>query len=120
MNYEDLCEYLLRHPGTVKEHLLETDTPAFKVKDKVYAIVAWQKIPMRITLKLKLQRSNHYQALYSSINPGNINNQSQWINIPVDHTIPLPTILDIIDESYELALKSLKKSVRDKLQMDVA
>jgi predicted DNA-binding protein (MmcQ/YjbR family) len=119
MNYEELSIYLLRHPGTTKEHLLESDTPAFKVRDKVFALVPWQNNPLQITLKLKSLRCKYYLAQYSSITPGNIANNLQWINVPIDKTIPLPALLDIIDESYEFALKSIKKSIRDKLQMEI-
>jgi predicted DNA-binding protein (MmcQ/YjbR family) len=120
MNYEELCKYLLRHPGTVKEHLLESDTPAFKVKDKVFAMIPWQNNPLQITLKLKALRGKFFLSQYTSITPGNIANNTQWISIPLDNTIPLPVLLDIIDESYELALRSIKKSIRDKLQLEIS
>lgn len=119
MTYHELCAYLLRHPGTIKEVPIGMDIQAFKVHDRIFALLAWQKDPMELTLKCKAAKSSRYANRYSSILPGTSNNQIQWITVLIDGSIPLTILLDIIDESYELVLKTLKKSIRDKLQLEM-
>jgi predicted DNA-binding protein (MmcQ/YjbR family) len=119
MTYQELCAYLLRHPGAFKEDPLGTDILAFKLQDRIFALLAWQKYPMELTLKCKISTGSRFTNRYSAILPGIPNNQTQWITILIDDTVPLSTLLDLIDESYELILRSLKKSIREKLQLEI-
>jgi predicted DNA-binding protein (MmcQ/YjbR family) len=119
MTYEELCAYLLKHPGAIKEHPLGADTLAFKVKDKVFALLDLQKSPMIITLKCGLKHRSQYQKQFPCSLPGMNTNDMQWISLPINNSLPLTEMLNIIDASYELVLKSLKKSVRDKLQREI-
>ena len=119
MTYDELCTYLLRHPGAIKEVPIGMDIQAFKVHDKIFALLAWQKDPMELTLKSKTVNGSRYASRYPSILSGSSNNQIQWITVIIDGKIPLSELLDIIDESYELVLKSLKKAIREKLQFEL-
>jgi predicted DNA-binding protein (MmcQ/YjbR family) len=118
MTYDELCAYLLKHPGAIKEHPLGADILAFKVNDKIFALLALQKKPIELTLKCKAENQTHYRKLFPAMVCGSVSNQTCWITLPLDAGLPLFALLDIIDESYEIVLKSLKKSIRDRLQMD--
>jgi predicted DNA-binding protein (MmcQ/YjbR family) len=47
---------------------------------------------------------------YSSIKPGYHMNKTHWNTVTVDGTIPEDKLLFLIDLSYDLVYKSLKKS----------
>ena len=49
---------------------------------------------------------------------GTITNRTLWVTVPLEKSIPLDSVLNLIDESYEIILKSIKKSTREKLRWD--
>jgi predicted DNA-binding protein (MmcQ/YjbR family) len=118
MTYEELCAYLLKHPGAIKEHPLGADILAFKVNDRIFALLALQKKTIEITLKCKIEHRLLYQKYIPSMMCGTITNRTLWVTVPLEKTIPLDRLLNLIDESYEIILKSIKKSTREKLRLD--
>lgn len=118
MTYEELCAYLLKHPGAIKEHPLGADILAFKVNDRIFALLALQKKPIEITLKCKIEHKPQYQKHIPSMMCGTITNRTLWVTVPLEKSIPLDSVLNLIDESYEIILKSIKKSTREKLRWD--
>jgi predicted DNA-binding protein (MmcQ/YjbR family) len=51
MDYETLCAYLDRKPGARRDMPFGPDSLVYKVLSKMFALVAWQADPMKITLK---------------------------------------------------------------------
>jgi len=51
MEYEALCAYLESKPGARQDMPFGPDALVFKVLDKMFALVAWQEDPLKISLK---------------------------------------------------------------------
>ena len=116
MNLKMLHSYLLTKKGTTVETPFGPDVLVFKVMGKMFALIARQESPLRITLKgdpdLALTLRHQYQA----VQPGYHMSKKHWNTITLNGTVPEEVILAMIDDSYRLVVKSLKKSDRRRLE----
>jgi predicted DNA-binding protein (MmcQ/YjbR family) len=116
MNLKMLHSYLLTKKGTTEETPFGPAVLVFKVMGKMFALVARQESPLRITLKgdpdLALTLRHQYQA----VQPGYHMSKKHWNTITLNGTVPEEVILAMIDDSYRLVVKSLKKSDRRRLE----
>ena len=71
------------------------------------ARVSSEKLPKDLAL--------HLRAAYSAVQPGYHMNKKHWNTIILDGSIPNDELLAIINDSYDLVVKGLKKS--DKLKL---
>lgn len=116
MELDSLRTYLLAKKGTTEETPFGPEVVVFKVMGKLFALVAWQDRPLRLSLKcdpeLALTLRNQYQA----VQPGYHLSKKHWNTVILDETIPTEVILGMIDDSYSLVIKGLKKSVQQTLE----
>jgi len=82
----------------------------------MFALVAWQETPMRITLKCDPDDALALRAQHESVQPGYYMSKKHWNTITLDGSLPDEDILRMIDDSYALVVKGLKKSVRQELE----
>ena len=88
-------------------------TMGFKVMGKLFAAIDEDKIPLRLNLKRDPEDSSLLEK-YKSIMPHPIH-QKSWITISLDDSVPPAIVLMLIDRSYELVVKSLKREDRERL-----
>lgn len=118
MELDALRAYLLEKKGTTEELPFGPDALVFKVVGKIFAIVAWQNKPIRISLKCNPDHALALRAMYTSVQPGYHLNKEHWNTVILDGTIPPDQFLEMIDHSYDLVVSGLKKSDRVRLQSD--
>lgn len=70
MEFNDLRNYLLSKKGTTEELPFGLDALVFKVMGKIFAIVAYQDNPLRISLKCDPEHAEALRAIYRAIKPG--------------------------------------------------
>lgn len=110
MEFDILREYLLRKDGASEELPFGPDALVFKVKGKIFAIVAYQDHPLRISLKCEPEHADALRAMYPAVLPGYHLNKAHWNTVILDDSIPADEILAMIDESYQLVIQKAKKS----------
>jgi predicted DNA-binding protein (MmcQ/YjbR family) len=88
-------------------------TLGFKVRGKLFAAIDEDKVPLRLNLKCDPGDSSVLKK-YNSIVPHPIHPKS-WITILLDDSVPHAIVLKLIDRSYELVVKSLKREDREGL-----
>lgn len=115
MKLDDLRAYLMQKQRTTEEMPFGPDTLVFKVTGKMFALVAWQSSPLRISLKCDPGDALALRDMYPAVQPGYYLNKKHWNTITLDGTIPESELLTMIDNSYRLVVKSLKKAERDAL-----
>ena len=91
------------------------DALVFKVKGKMFALVGWQRSPLRLSLKCDPDDALALRDMYPAVQPGYYLNKKHWNTITLDGTIPDAELLTMIDNSYRLVVTSLKKAERDAL-----
>ena len=116
MKLEPIRTYLLKKKGSTEELPFGPDALVFKVMGKMFALVAWEETPLRITLKCDPDDALALRDQYKAVQPGYYMSKKHWNTITLDGSIPNDEILEMIDHSYDLVVKGLKKAVRQKLQ----
>jgi len=115
MKLELLNQYLLNKKLTTSGYPFDATTLVFKVMDKMFALFAEDETPLRINLKCDPEEAQILRGMHKSISPGYHMNKEHWNTVIVDGNLPDELIYKMIDNSYDLVVKGLKKSDREKL-----
>ena len=89
----------------------------YKVMGKMFALVFWGESSLRLNLKCDLDLAMHFRALYKAVTPGYHMNKRHWNTITLNGSIPDDEIHAMINDSYSLVVKGLKKADRKNLAM---
>ena len=116
MELEQLRAYLLAKKGTTEEMPFGPSALVFKIMGKMYALISWQENPLRINLKCDPEHALALRAMYESVIPGYHMNKEHWNTVILDNSIAEKIVYQMIDDSYKLVVKGLKKSDRIKLE----
>ncbi len=115
MMLAELKQKLLVKKMAVETYPFDEVTMVIKVMNKMFALVSLDDDPLRINLKCDPDDAQVLRNLYSSIIPGYHMNKEHWNTVILDGSIPEAMLEDLIDDSYKLVVKGLKKSDREKL-----
>ena len=115
MEIEKLQSYLLNKKGSFEEFPFGPEVMVYKVMGKMFALVFWGESLLRINLKCDPDLAMHFRAMYKAITPGYHMNKRHWNTITLDGSISDKEIFSMIDDSYNLVVKGLKKADRKKL-----
>lgn len=115
MERTELCAYLLSKPGTTEERPFGPDTAVFKVRGKMFALVPDNK-PLRINLKCDPNEALFLRDMFTAVQPGYHMNKRHWNTVTCDDSIPADIFWRMVDDSYDLVVKTLSKVDRTALQ----
>ncbi len=104
-----------RHAAT-EDYPFGDDVAVFKVGGKVYAIVALDGDPGRVTLKCDPEWALELRAEYTAVQPGYHTNKRHWNTVTLDGTVDPADIDDMIGHSYELVVAGLTRKQRAELE----
>lgn len=116
MTLEKLEKILISKNGSIKEFPFGDETMVFKVMNKMFALVAWQEQPLRITLKSLPQDAIGYREIYECVKEGYYMNKKHWNTITLDGTMKDGILTDLIDASYDLVVAKLTKKEKEQLK----
>ncbi len=117
MELEKLRQTLLNKKRVTEETPFGPEALVYKVFGKMFALIAWQEDPLRITLKCDPDFALVLRTQYPAITAGYHMNKKHWNSIVLDGSVPETLLNDMIDESYDLVVKGLKKADREKLAL---
>ena len=115
MNRNDLRDFCLAQTGAVEEFPFGPDAAVFKVMGKMFALIPVSADPLSISLKCDPVEAVMLREMYDAVNPGYHMNKKHWNTVTVDGEIPDERIHEMIEDSYTLVRKKLKKGERQKL-----
>jgi len=115
MNYEELAEMLLSHRGAVEDYPFGPQAAVFKVTGKMFALVALDEAPLRLTLKCDPVEADFLRHIYGAIRPGYHMNKQHWNTITLDGSVPQELLLKMINSSHALVVKGLRRTEREQL-----
>jgi predicted DNA-binding protein (MmcQ/YjbR family) len=113
MNIEEFREYCLRKPGVTEEFPFGPDVLVYKV-GKMFALSSVETYGS-INLKCDPEKAIELREEYSGITPGYHMSKKHWNTVLTDGSVPFELVKKLIDDSYELVVKSLPKKEREKL-----
>lgn len=118
MDHQALRAYCLSRKGAVEDFPFGEDTIVYKIMGKMFALLPARPArdePPIISLKCDPTLALLLRQTYDAVQPGYHLNKSHWNTITVDGSIPYSEIEEMIDHSYGLVVKGLKKIERDQL-----
>jgi len=115
MNQEELRAYVVSKHGAEGGYPFGPGAFVVKVSGKVFALLSEGEDPGTISLKVDPDEGELLRAQYPTIIPGYHLNKRHWITATVDDRIPADLLTDLVDDSYDLVVKSLTKAKREAL-----
>lgn len=115
MTLADVHAHLMSKQGACEERPFDPETPVYKVMGKMFAILAPEQRPIRITLKCDPDHALILRDVYDAVTPGYHTNKRHWNTVTLDGSIPTDEIEDMIDESYDLVVAGLTRAARREL-----
>jgi len=115
MELESLRAYLLKKKGASEDFPFGPEVMVFKVGGKIFALVFLEDSPLSINLKCDPDLALHLREFYEAVQPGYHMNKKHWNTIYLDGSVPDDELLAMINDSYDLVVKGLKKA--DKLRL---
>lgn len=102
MNHKSVEDYILEMPNSVREYPFGEEVAVYKVKDKMFALIAEGSNPVRLSLKCDPLLSKDLRAKYESVMPGYHLNKKHWNTMVLSGQLPWEEIQGFIRLSYDL------------------
>lgn len=115
MNIEDLREYCLQKPAAEETMPFGEDTLVFKVSGKIFLLISLKEAN-RFNVKCDPDLAIELRESYSEVQPGFHMNKTHWNTVFMDGNLSEKQLLEMIDHSYQLIVKSLPKKIQQTLQ----
>ena len=117
MNYDDAREYLLGKPEAVEDFPFGPDVAVMKIAGKMFATLVSGRDHARMNLKCDPHEALMLRDIFESVRPGYHMNKRHWNTVVLDGSIPPGEIQRMIDNSYALVVKGLRRAVRQGLEV---
>ena len=119
MRYDWIDDFLLTKKGVTKDFKEEWNWIRYQIGGKMFAAICLDgsndNKPYYITLKLDPLEGDFLRQQYEDIIPGYYMNKVHWNSVNPNGAVPDELLMDMLDQSYELVLKSFSK----KKQMEI-
>jgi predicted DNA-binding protein (MmcQ/YjbR family) len=110
MNAESFRAHCLGKSNATEGTPFGPDNIVFKVKGKMFALLAFEEVPPRANLKCDPDLALELRDRYEQVEPGYHMNKKHWNTVVLDGVIPDREIRKMIDDSYGLVVRSLPRS----------
>ncbi|NQY05891.1 MAG: MmcQ/YjbR family DNA-binding protein [Flavobacteriaceae bacterium] len=116
MNVEEFRNYCLSKPYVTEHFPFDEVTLVFKVADKSFAFTGLERMPFQVNLKCDPERSIELREEYDGlIIPGWHMNKVHWNTVCFESNLPIKLLIELIDHSYDLIVKSFTKKKQTEL-----
>lgn len=120
MNIEQLREYCLTKKSVTEHFPFDEDVLVFKVADKMFLLTSlknWEQNEAAINVKCDPEYALELRANYESVEPGYHMSKKHWNTLRLyKGELTSSFVKQLIDDSYNLIIKSLPKKIRETLQ----
>lgn len=115
MDYQQARSLLLDHPEAYEDFPFGPEVAVMKVGDKMFATLGMQDGQARTNLKCDPDEAMMLRDIFAGVIPGYHMNKRHWNTVLLDSDVPISEIARMMDRSYGLVVKSLKKTQREAL-----
>ena len=91
------------------------DALVYKVMGKMFALTDPNEFPPFVNLKCDPDRALELRDEHEAVRPGYHMSKKHWNSVYLDDGLPSELVRELIDHSYDLVVKGLKKADREKL-----
>lgn len=110
MDHKSVEDYILSMPNARLDYPFGEDVAVYKADDKMFALIAEKKTPVRLSLKCNPQLAKLLRAKYEEVQVGYHLNKKHWNTIVLSGQLSWTQIKDLIVHSYNLVTKREKES----------
>lgn len=111
LNSTQLRNQCLSQKGAYEDFPFGPDAAVYKVMGKMFALIGGESI----SLKCDPMLAQILREKYAAVIPGYHMNKRHWNTIEADGSVPDDELIELIEHSYELVVKGLRKADREKL-----
>jgi len=115
MDEQSLSNYVLEHQASEQSYPFGPEARVFKVRDKMFALIAYHNDKLCITLKAAPADVEILTDQFDAIIPGYHMNKRHWITIALSGDVTAGMVKDLVDDSYRLVVSKLPKAERERL-----
>lgn len=112
LNPTDLRQQCLNQIGAYEDFPFGEDVAVYKVMGKMFALIS----DNGISLKCDPLLAQLLREKYTAITAGYHLNKTHWNSIEIDGSVPDDELIELIEHSYTLVVKKLRKVDREKLR----
>ena len=116
MDIEQFRDYCLRKKGVTEEFPFDEVTLVLKVMGKMFALTGLDNERFTVNLKCDPDYALELREQYEEIIPGWHMNKTHWNTVDFEGNLEQALLRQLIDHSYNLVVKGLKKSLRAELE----
>lgn len=117
MDGEAARAYFLSLPEAELDFPFGPDVYVFKIRNKMFGTLGWEQDVPRINLKCDPDQALFLRDMFSAVIPGYHMNKTHWNTVILDGSVPRGEIERMIDLSYALVVRGMKKA--DRLALEV-
>ncbi|GIP31476.1 MmcQ/YjbR family DNA-binding protein [Paenibacillus sp. J2TS4] len=107
---KEWIQYGLSKKGAFSDYPFGPQPLVLKVGSKMFALINEEERSGSISLKCDPEMAYLLRQQHPSVKPGYHLNKQHWNTVIVDGTVPEEELKWMMDHSYELVVKGLKKS----------
>lgn len=115
MNVETVTEYCLTKKGVKEDFPFDEVTMTMKVMGKIFAFIPLDAEFFTLALKCDPERAIELRETHEEIGEAFHLNKKHWNGVNCEGALSDKFIKELIDHSYDLVVKGLKKSEREML-----
>ena len=117
MNYRQAKRYLLSKPEALEDYPFGPEVAVFKIKNKMFATLGDYSDGAAMNLKCDPDEALALRDIFEGVIPGYHMNKKHWNTVLLNGSVPVAEIERMIDRSYGLVVKALKKAQRTALEL---
>lgn len=104
MDHKTVEDYVLSMPSSKLEYPFGEEVAVYKVGDKMFALIAEGKDPVRISLKCDPKLAKTLREKYTEVMPGYHLNKKHWNTIVLSGQLSWQQVKELIRHSYDLVV----------------
>ena len=117
MNFDAARRYLLERPEAREDFPFGPDAYVYKIRGKMFALLVEDDGVARMNLKCDPEEAMVLRDVFAAVTPGYHMNKAHWNTVLLDGSIPRGELERMIDRSYGLVVKRLRKAERVALEV---
>jgi predicted DNA-binding protein (MmcQ/YjbR family) len=118
MDYETVKAYLLNKPEAIEDYPFGPNILIAKIKGKMFASLTINQGTTMMNLKCDPAHAQELRDVFDAVKPGYHMNKKHWNTLVLDGSLPDSELERLIDHSYTLVFKKLKKSERQAMEVN--
>ena len=108
-------DHCLKKPGVTEDTPFDESTLVFRVMNKIFSLTSITNFDFA-NLKCDPERAVELREKHDGIRPGYHMNKKHWNSVYMDGSVSDGQILELVDHSYDLIVKSLSKKDQEILK----